>query len=189
MAGQPLLQSPKPAAQPGPFPYAGEWVPGHWLLLTAQQPPLLKATFDETPEKLAFFLNQVQSHPDWFGQMYPDKEACVEIIVENLEGEIKQGVVNLHDKGAPKLGDLAAFLGELRAQFSNPTQPQRAEAEVQTARQVSRPVAKYIREFRRIAERLRNWPEGLLTQYFQKGLGRDLFHLCLARGILDRLND
>lgn len=158
-------------------------------MLRAQQPPSLKATFDKTPEKLAFFLNQVQLHPDRFGQMYPDEDACVEIIVANLEGEITQGMVTLHDEGAPKLGDLAVFLGELRARFGNPTQTQRAEAEVQTARQGSRPVAEYIREFRRITERLRHWPEGLLTQYFQEGLSRDLFHLCLARGILDQLND
>lgn len=70
----------------------------------ASQYPLIKAKFDGDPEKLAFFLNQVWSHLDQYGEFYTDDEACVSAIGENLEGEAVEWVTLLHDEGAPELG-------------------------------------------------------------------------------------
>lgn len=47
----------------------------------------------------------------------------------------------------------------------------------------------YIHEFHRVVVRLRHWPEQLLIQLFCESLSRDLFQLCLARGILNQLDD
>lgn len=84
--------------------------------------PPLRTTFDGNPEKLAFFLNQVWMHLDWHEGEYADDEAWVDVIVANLKREAAEWMTRLHDEGAPELADLDAFLCELRAQFSDPTQ-------------------------------------------------------------------
>lgn len=45
-------------------------------------------------------------------------------IVVNFEGEAVEWVVTLHNEKAPKLGDLDAFLRELRAWFDDSMQTQ-----------------------------------------------------------------
>lgn len=98
-------------------------------------------------------------------------------------------MTTLHDERALELVDLDMFLCKLRARFDDPTQTQQMESEVRNVKQGSRSIAEYIRKFRKIMERLRNWPEQLLTQYFREGINHDLFHFCLVRGILDQLNN
>lgn len=73
-------------------------------------PPPIKATFEGNPEKLAFFLNQVVSHLDQHGAAYADNEARMDTIMDNLDREVAEWLMALHN-GAPKLGDPDAFLG------------------------------------------------------------------------------
>lgn len=107
----------------------------------------------------------------------------------NLEGRTVELVTILHNKGAHELADPDTFLDGFRDQFRDPAQTEWAEVVVWKVKQGSRPVAKYIREFRKIAGRLRHWPEQMLTQYFQKELSSNLFHMCLVRRRLNRLSD
>lgn len=102
-------------------------------------PPPITVTFNRNPEKFAFFLNQVWAHMDRYVPMYADDVACMDIIVANLKEEEAEWVMALHDKEVPKLGDLDAFLGELRDHFGDSTQVQRAEPEIHAIRQGSRP--------------------------------------------------
>lgn len=135
------------------------WLPGLWPAPRPPPPPLLRATFDGNPEKLAFFLKQVWTHLDQHGGEYTEVKAQVDVVIIILEGEAAEWMTTLHDEGAPDLSDPDAFLCELRAQFSNPMQTQQVEIEVCKVKHWSRPLAKYIREFRKIAGRLRHWPE------------------------------
>lgn len=111
------------------------------------------------------------------------------LIMENLEGEVAEWVTALHDEGAPELGDPDMFLGELRTCFGNIMQTRRAENDVHNVKQGGPSVAEYIREFQKIAGRLRHWSEQLLTHYFRDGLNQELFYMCLPRGIPNQLHD
>lgn len=106
------------------------WMPGPWATLRPLPPPPLRATFNGNLEKLAFFLNQVQTHLDWHGKEHADNDAQVDTVMANLEGEAVEWVTAVHDKGAPELVNSDMFLGELRDRFSDIMQAQRAEAEV-----------------------------------------------------------
>lgn len=84
------------------------------LVRDNQEPPCLRATFDGKPKKLAYFLNQVWSHMDQYGDAYLDEMACVNAINASMEGEAADWVVLLHDEAAPELGNVDAFMEELR---------------------------------------------------------------------------
>ncbi|KAK9395748.1 hypothetical protein NXF25_019109 [Crotalus adamanteus] len=64
---------------------------------------------------------------------------------------------------------------------------QRAEAEVLRLKQWGRPAREYVRDFQRVAGRLRSWPECLLVHHFRAGLDKDLRWVCVVRGIPCRL--
>lgn len=89
----------------------------------------------------------------------------------------------LHNEEAPELGDPNTFLRMLRARFRDDTQVRQAEFEIHTIKQGSRPVIEYIHEFWRLAGKLRHWLERLLVYYFQDGLNRELYHMCLPQEI------
>lgn len=90
----------------------------------------------------------------------------MDVFIIILEGEAAEWIATLHDERAPDLTVPDAYLYELRAQFSNPMQTQQVETELCKVKHWNRPLAEYIREFRKIAGRLRHWPERFLTQYF-----------------------
>lgn len=79
---------------------------------TSAAPPI-KDAIDGNPEKLAFFLNQTWSHLDQHEIKYADDKILMDTIVANLKGETVEWMTTLHDEGAPELGILLAFLGEL----------------------------------------------------------------------------
>lgn len=54
--------------------------------------------------------------------MFPDEGACVNTITANLEGEVAEWMVVLHNKGAPELGNISTFVEGLGARFGDPTQ-------------------------------------------------------------------
>lgn len=60
---------------------------------------------------------------------------------------------------------------------------QQAEGVLLTNRQRGRPVVEYIREFRRLAGKVRGWPEKLLVHQFKTGLDRTLRQACVTRGL------
>lgn len=90
----------------------------------------------------------------------------VDVVVVKLKEKVAEWVTILHGEGAPELADPDTFLGGLRDQFGDPAQIQWVTVKVQKIKQGSIPVTECIRDFRRIAGRLRHCPEQLLTQYF-----------------------
>lgn len=50
-------------------------------------------------------------------------------------------------------------------------------------------MAEYIRKIRKIAGKLRHWLDKILAHYVRDSLKRELYHMCLPRGIPDQLND
>ncbi|KAK9411889.1 hypothetical protein NXF25_003064 [Crotalus adamanteus] len=73
--------------------------------------------------------------------------------------------------------------------FEDPTRLQRAEAQLVGLRQRGRPVQEYIREFQKVAGRLRSWPDCLLIHHFRAGLDTDIRRACVVRGVVGRLVD
>ncbi|XP_039189868.1 uncharacterized protein LOC120303953 [Crotalus tigris] len=61
--------------------------------------------------------------------------------------------------------------------------------EVLGLRQRGRPIREYVREFQRVAGRLRAWPERLLVYHFCNGLDKDLRQACIVRGVPCRFQD
>lgn len=59
-------------------------------------PPVLQATFDGNPDRLALFINQSISHLYQYAQFYPSKWAMVIAIMAALEGEVAEWVADLH---------------------------------------------------------------------------------------------
>ncbi|KAK9395789.1 Retrotransposon-derived protein PEG10 [Crotalus adamanteus] len=56
-------------------------------------------------------------------------------------------------------------------------------------RQRGRPAKDYIREFQKLAGRLRSWPDRLLVHHFRNGLDNEIRRACIVRGIGGRLTD
>lgn len=161
--------------------------PGYLLVRAGREPPALRPTFDGQAEKLAYFLSQARIYLGRYGAAFPDDEARVSAIAESLDGEAAEWMMALHDVGAPELGGVEAFLEGLRERFEDPILTRRAELAMYSLRQGSRSVAEYIGQFRRIAQRLRGWPEQLLVCQFRDGLSREMYQGCLFRGFPDSL--
>ncbi|KAK9410510.1 Retrotransposon-derived protein PEG10 [Crotalus adamanteus] len=76
-----------------------------------------------------------------------------------------------------------------RTRFEDPTRLQWAEAQLVGLRQRGRPAKEYIREFQKLAGRLRSWPDRLLVHHFRNGLDNEIRRACIVRGIGGRLSD
>ncbi|KAK9395616.1 RTL1: Retrotransposon-like 1 [Crotalus adamanteus] len=108
-------------------------------------------------------------------------------VTASLQGEAAAWAADLYSDHARELADVGLFLDALKTRFEDPFWVQRAEAELLGLRQRGRPVREYIREFQRVAGRLRSWPECLLVHHFQAGLDSELRRACVVRGIPSRL--
>ncbi|KAK9398714.1 Retrotransposon-derived protein PEG10 [Crotalus adamanteus] len=64
-----------------------------------------------------------------------------------------------------------------------------AEAQLVGLRQRGRPAKEYIREFQKLAGRLRSWPDRLMVHHFRNGLDNEIRRACIVRGIGGRLSD
>lgn len=87
----------------------------------------IKAMFDRDPEKLMFFLNQVWANLDCYAPAYP-----LEIVMANAMNSVNSSLeeeAKLHND-APELGNINAFLGELRARFEDESQALQAGEEI-----------------------------------------------------------
>ncbi|KAK9395587.1 hypothetical protein NXF25_018948 [Crotalus adamanteus] len=105
------------------------------------------------------------------------------MVTASLQGEAAAWASDLYSDHAQELTDVGLFLDALKTQFEDPSWVQRAEAELLGLRQRGRPVREYIREFQRVAGRLRSWPHRLLVHHFWAGLDSDLRCACVVRGI------
>ncbi|KAK9391826.1 hypothetical protein NXF25_017413 [Crotalus adamanteus] len=110
-------------------------------------------------------------------------------VTASLQGEAASWAADLFGEHATELADVGAFLEALRLRFEDSTRTQRAEAEIVTLRQGGRPVREFIKDFQRVAGRLRSWPEKLLVHHFRHGLDVELRQACLVRGVPSRLSD
>lgn len=98
-------------------------------------------------------------------------------------------MTQLHNEGAPELGNVNDFLQELRSQFEDISHGQEPEAEIKKIKQRGCLAKEYVQEFWRIARKLRRWPELLLVHYFKTGLDKELLQICLCQGITDHIHD
>lgn len=150
-------------------------------------PPALKASFDSSPDRVALFLGQVIDHLDRFGHLYTSEWAMVLAVAAVMEGKVAEWVANLYSDHAGEVRDVGLFLAALQEHFEDSTQVQQAEGEPLTTKQRGRPLVEYIREFRRLAGKVRGWPERLLVHQFKTGLDRVLRQACVTRGLPPRL--
>lgn len=67
---------------------------------------------------------------DHYGPAYPSDVAMMNAVIANLVGEAVEWVMKLHNKDAPELGNVEAFVGELRASFENESQALQAEVQI-----------------------------------------------------------
>ncbi|KAK9408148.1 RTL1: Retrotransposon-like 1 [Crotalus adamanteus] len=107
----------------------------------------------------------------------------------SLQGEAAAWAADLYSDQARELADIGLFLDALKTRFEDPTRLQQAEAQLLGLRQRGRPVHDYIREFQKVAGRLRSWPDRLLIHHIRAGLDTDIRRACVVRGIVGRLSD
>ncbi|KAM3835807.1 uncharacterized protein M6D78_010313 [Vipera latastei] len=162
---------------------------GPWGQGLAWGPPPLTVVYDGHPDRLAMFLGQVINHMDQYGPAYTSQWAMVVAVTACLQGEAAAWAADLYGDHARELGDLGLFLEALRARFEDISRVLRAEAEVLDLRQQGRPAVRYVGEFRKVAGRLRSWPERLLVHHFKAGLDSALRRACVVRGVPARLQD
>lgn len=98
-------------------------------------------------------------------------------------------MADLHSDHTWELTNVGSFLGALRARFEDVSRVQRAEGELLAVKQRGRPAAEYVRDFRRIASKLRMRLECLLVHQFWAGLDRDLRQACVYCRIPSRLQE
>lgn len=92
------------------------------------------------------------SHFALYGRFYPSHWAMVVAIMTVLTGEAPDWVVDLH---ARELTNVGMFLEGLRGQFEDESRAQTAEGEIVALKQHGRSAKEYVKEFRKIAGRLR----------------------------------
>lgn len=89
-----------------------------------------------------------------YRRMYPDNAAWIYAIASNLEDDIAEWLVSLHDARAWDLGDLDAFMQILRRRFEDPMVAQCTESCIHTLKQGKWLVAEYIQDFHSLASHL-----------------------------------
>ncbi|KAK9400665.1 hypothetical protein NXF25_011379 [Crotalus adamanteus] len=110
-------------------------------------------------------------------------------VTSSLQGEAAAWAADLYSDQARELADVGLFLDALRTRFEDPTRLQWAEAQLVGLRQRGRPAKEYIREFQKLAGRLRSWPDRLMVHHFRNGLDNEIRRACIVRGIGGRLSD
>ncbi|ETE64778.1 hypothetical protein L345_09452, partial [Ophiophagus hannah] len=146
-------------------------------------PQPFKTTFDGTASKLAFFLNRAWSYINRHGNEFHDDAQLVQFFGDNLVEEASEWFTQLNNEGAPELNNVDDFLRELRSHFEDSSQTQKAEAEIKSIRQKSRPAKELVLEFRHLATSLRHWSQRILVHYFQEILDEELLKICLCHGL------
>lgn len=92
-------------------------------------------------------------------------------------------LVSLHDEDAPELIDLNTFMQALQKHFKYPLAARHAETRVFALKQGKQLVTEYIQDFHQLISHLGDWPEHLLVTHFRDGLNKELYHICLSRGV------
>ncbi|XP_039213407.1 uncharacterized protein LOC120314410 [Crotalus tigris] len=164
--------------------------PAHWGPGQQWGPPALPITFDGDPDRLAMFISHVVSHLDRYGHLYPSQWAMVVGVTAGLQGEAVAWAADLYSDHARVLSNVGSFLEALHHRFEDSSRVQRAKSELLSLRQGGRPVAEYVRDFRRLAGRLTlSWPDRSLIHHFRAGLDQELRQACIYRGIPNRLRE
>ncbi|XP_039196604.1 uncharacterized protein LOC120306793 [Crotalus tigris] len=183
-----LGAGPSSRAYPGMGPYGGR-VPAPWPQQMIWNPPPISLTFDGDPDRLAVFLSHVLNHLDRYTTLYSSNWAMVVAVTASLQGEAAAWAADLYSDQARELADVGLFLDALKTRFEDPIRLLRAEAQLVGLRQGGRPVQDYIREFQKVAGRLRSWPDSLLIHHFRTGLDTTIRQACIVRGVAGRLTD
>lgn len=98
-------------------------------------------------------------------------------------------MAGLHSDHTRELADLGLFLEALRIHFEDEASIQVAEGDLVSLRKWGRPAWEYVQEFRKIAGRLRGWPDRLLVHQFHMGLDWELRQACVYRGLRSDISD
>lgn len=69
-----------------------------------------RATFDRSPDKLAFYLNRVWAYIDRYRDGNLTNQEMFSTITDNLEDEAAEWVTQLHNEGAQELENIDYFL-------------------------------------------------------------------------------
>uniref|UniRef100_A0ACB8ECN9 Uncharacterized protein n=1 Tax=Sphaerodactylus townsendi TaxID=933632 RepID=A0ACB8ECN9_9SAUR len=168
----PPLQ-PSEGEQPVPMP-PNDGLPG--LLGPPQSPQApqrrrrLKARFDGSMEKLAYFLVQVEARMEKHGGDYEDEVEQVHEVGALLEGAAAGWYVGLYKGRAPELRSFPHFMLALRQQFEDPFKEEKARARLRQIRQGSRSMSVYISEFHQLAGVVQDWLEQVQIHFFREGL-------------------
>lgn len=91
------------------------------------------------------------------------------------KGEAADWIAELHEEEAPDL------------RFNNVAQQLEAETQIKALKQAGRPAKELKWEFRRLAGKLRDWPERLMVHTFKEALDLDLRQACGISRVLDRI--
>lgn len=129
---------------------------GPWTRHMPWGPPPIQASFDCSSDQVALFLTQIISYLDVYGCCYPSQWVMVIAITAELMGEDTDWVADVHSDHTRELTDVGLFLEALWVRFEDESW---AEGELVALRQSSCPAKEYIKEFRKIASRLRTWPD------------------------------
>uniref|UniRef100_A0ACB8F0S9 Uncharacterized protein n=1 Tax=Sphaerodactylus townsendi TaxID=933632 RepID=A0ACB8F0S9_9SAUR len=151
-------------------------MPHHQVDLTATRRPhrSFQVTFGGDPDELAFFLIQVGFYMEVHGAGFRmDRERVFELGTQ-LRGEAVNWLVGLVETNAAELYDLEQFLLALRLRFEDPLTEEKAQASLQRLQQGTRSISDFAAEVRRLASRLRGWPELVLVQLFKDALSTEI---------------
>uniref|UniRef100_A0ACB8FC98 Uncharacterized protein n=1 Tax=Sphaerodactylus townsendi TaxID=933632 RepID=A0ACB8FC98_9SAUR len=99
-----------------------------------------------------------------------------------LRGEAVNWLVDLVEGDASELYNLEHFLMALRRRFEDPLTEEKVQAALRRLWQESRSVSDFAVEFRRLASRLRGWPEMVLVQLFKDALHPKILQWSLING-------
>uniref|UniRef100_A0A8C6XI66 DUF4939 domain-containing protein n=1 Tax=Naja naja TaxID=35670 RepID=A0A8C6XI66_NAJNA len=81
--------------------------------------PLLEVKYGGDPKELGFFLPQVWSHMEEYGEDFSSEAAKVRCVTRALEGTAAKWMVTLHNDNAPQLMNYDLFMTALRARFDS----------------------------------------------------------------------
>uniref|UniRef100_A0ACB8G3T1 Uncharacterized protein n=1 Tax=Sphaerodactylus townsendi TaxID=933632 RepID=A0ACB8G3T1_9SAUR len=99
-----------------------------------------------------------------------------------LRGEAANWLVGLVEEDVPEIHNLEQFLLAVHCRFEDPLAEEKARAALQRLRQGNRSVSDFVAEFRRLASRLRGWPEMVLVQLFKDALHPKVLQWSLVHG-------
>lgn len=116
----------------------------------------LEVKFRGDSKKFGFFLVQLIEFVWEWGCTFSYKGAYL--------GAAAYWFVTFYHGQGPQMQNVQEFMQELREQFEDPLEPERAHVKLQSLWQGSRSVQEHTAEFRETASQVWDWPEAVKVQ-------------------------